>query len=105
MTLHKPPATFCYIGSLEKKKYDIELKDHEMSSMNTPAYPSGHSAQGILLGKVMGRLHPNLAKKFMKEGEDISYSRNIAKAHYKSDSELGKKIGEDLYNHIKDRFK
>ena len=28
-------------------------------------------------------------------------ARNVARAHYKSDSDMGKKLGEAMYNHIK----
>ena len=33
------------------KKMNIIMKDIEMESMKTPSYPSGHSAQGILIGQ------------------------------------------------------
>ena len=36
------------------KKLNINMKDIEMDSMKTPSYPSGHSAQGILIAKVLG---------------------------------------------------
>ena len=31
-------------------------------------------------------------RKFRKAGKDISYSRNVARAHYKSDSKFGEEI-------------
>ena len=39
----------------------------------------------------------------MKLAKDISDSRNMAKVHYKSDSVFGKKLGEALYKHIKNK--
>ena len=39
----------------------------------------------------------------MKTAKDISDSRNSARAHYKSDSVFGKKLGLDMYNHVKDK--
>ena len=85
---------------LELKKYhnrkrpyelDKSLSAVKMKSMNTPSYPSGHSAQGKY-GK---------GKAFMQTAKNISDSRNIAHAHYKSDSVNGTKLGKQLYKHIK----
>ena len=68
------------------KKMNIKIKDIEMDSMKTPSYPSGHSTQGILIAKVLGDKYPKAKSAFAKTGENISYSRNVARAHYKSDS-------------------
>tara|TARA_R100000995_G_C3430070_1_gene98096 strand:+ start:156 stop:704 length:549 start_codon:yes stop_codon:yes gene_type:complete len=85
------------------EEIDIDLKQYELNSMKTPSYPSGHSAQGIMIGKLLADKHPNAAKDFIQAGKDISYSRNVAKAHYKSDSTFGEEIGDAMYNHIKDK--
>ena len=81
----------------------IELDDIELKTMKTPSYPSGHSAQGFLIGKVLADKYPEASKDFMKEAKDISYSRNVAKAHYKSDSKFGEQLGTSMYEHIKDK--
>ena len=86
------------------KKMGIKMKDFEMNSMKTPSYPSGHSAQGVLIGMVLSKLYPAHASKFKKAGENISDSRNIAKAHYMSDSKMGKQLGKEMYNHIKNKI-
>ena len=81
----------------------ISMQHYEMDSMKTPSYPSGHSTQGILIGNVLADKHPKVAKKFIKAGKDISDSRRVAKAHYKSDSVMGEKLGQAMYQHIKDK--
>ena len=86
------------------KKMNIKMKDYEMSSMKTPSYPSGHSAQGMLIGKVLGDKYPKSRKAFYATANNISDSRNVAHAHYKSDSEFGKKLGKLMYNHIKNKI-
>ena len=86
------------------KKMGIKMKDFEMNSMKTPSYPSGHSAQGILIGMVLSKIYPAYAKQFKKAGENISDSRNIAKAHYMTDSKMGKQLGKEMYNHIKNKI-
>ena len=85
------------------KRLGMNFKDYEMSSMKTASYPSGHSTQGILIGKVLADKFPKAAKQFIKAGKNISDSRRIAKAHYKSDSMMGEKLGEAMYQHIKNK--
>ena len=72
--------------------------------MKTPSYPSGHSVQGILIAKVLGDKYPKAKSAFAKTGENISYSRRVARAHYKSDSTEGEKIGKSMFNFIKDKI-
>jgi len=83
------------------KTMNIKIKDIEMDSMKTPSYPSGHSAQGVLIAKVLGDKYPKAKSAFAKTGQNISYSRNVARAHYKSDSKIGEKLGLAMYKHIK----
>ena len=80
------------------------MEDMEMASMKTPSYPSGHSVQGYLIGMVLSSKYPQKRDKLMKTARDISYSRRVARAHYKSDSLLGEQIGKDMYNHVKNKI-
>ena len=86
------------------KKMNIKMKDIEMASMKTPSYPSGHSTQGMLIGLALSNKYPRSRKAFMKTANNISDSRNVAHAHYKSDSDMGKKLGKSMYNHIKNKI-
>lgn len=86
------------------KHYNVELGEHVMESMKTPSYPSGHSAQGILIGKLLQTKLPINTDSFLEAGKRISYSRNIGRAHYPSDSQLGEIIGNAMYLHIKDKI-
>jgi hypothetical protein len=83
----------------QAKQYGIDLKNVELASMKTPSYPSGHSAQGILIGNYLADKYND--NDFKKVGNEISDARNVARAHYKSDSDMGKKLGEAMYNYIK----
>jgi len=85
------------------KKLGIKMVDYEMKSMKTPSYPSGHSTQGVLISKVLADKFPKAAKQFIKAGKNISDSRRVAKAHYKSDSVMGEKLGEAMYQHVKNK--
>ena len=79
---------------------DKSLSAVKMKSMNTPSYPSGHSAQGMLIASALKDKYGK-GKAFMQTAKNISDSRNIAHAHYKSDSVNGIKLGKKLYKHIK----
>ena len=85
------------------KKFNIKLNSKEMDSMDTPSYPSGHSAQAYLLANVLSDKYPNKRAVFQKAARDISFSRNIAHAHYKSDSVVGEQLGKDMYKYLKNK--
>ena len=86
------------------KKIKTKMEDVEMASMKTPSYPSGHSAQGYLIGLTLSDMYPQKRDKLMKTARDISYSRRVARAHYLSDSRFGEEIGKDMYNEIKNKI-
>ena len=79
---------------------DKNLSSVKMDSMKTKSYPSGHSAQGMLIALTLKDKYGK-GKAFMQTAKNISDSRNIAHAHYKSDSVNGTKLGKQLYKHIK----
>ena len=83
---------------------DKKLTAFKMKSMQTPSYPSGHSVQGILIGKVLSDKYPRSRKGFMATAKNISYSRRVARAHYKSDSKMGEELGNSMYKHIKNKI-
>lgn len=80
--------------------YGIKLGENILESMKTPSYPSGHAAQGTLIGKVLQTKLPINTNAFIEAGKRISYSRNIGGAHYPSDSEMGENIGHRMYEYI-----
>ena len=47
------------------KKMNIKLDNIELKTMKTPAYPSGHSAQGYLVGSALSKLYPKSKSSFM----------------------------------------
>ena len=83
------------------KQFGINLENVELKSMKTPSYPSGHSAQAYLISEYLKDKYPNKSKELDEKAKDISDSRNVARAHYKSDSDFGKKLGLEMFNFIK----
>ena len=86
------------------RPYDLNssMAHFKMKSMETPSYPSGHSVQGMLIGSVLKMKYGKSA--FMQTAKNISYSRRVARAHYKSDSTEGEKLGKSMFNFIKDKI-
>ena len=81
---------------------DKNLSAFVMKSMKTPSYPSGHSVQGVLIGSALKMKYGKSA--FMQTAKNISYSRRVAHAHYKSDSKMGEELGNSMYKHIKNKI-
>ena len=88
------------------RPYDLDksMAHFKMKSMETPSYPSGHSVQGVAAAKLLGDKYPKAKSAFIKTGENISYSRRVARAHYKSDSKMGEELGNSMYKHIKNKI-
>ena len=87
-----------------KRPYELDknLKAIVLKSMKTPSYPSGHSVQGMLIGSALKMKYGKSA--FMQTAKNISYSRRVAHAHYKSDSKMGEELGNSMYKHIKNKI-
>ena len=88
-----------------KRPYELDssLKAIVLKSMQTPSYPSGHSVQGTSIAKLLADKYPKAKSAFLKTGENISYSRSVARAHYKSDTKMGEQLGNSMYKHIKNK--
>tara|TARA_R100000697_G_scaffold123531_1_gene156660 strand:- start:1747 stop:2385 length:639 start_codon:yes stop_codon:yes gene_type:complete len=80
--------------------WNLELDNFYLKTMGTPSYPSGHSAQGILVGLSLANMFPKYTKQLIRLGKEISYSRLVSKAHYPSDSRFGEALGLELYRHM-----
>jgi hypothetical protein len=85
-------------------KLNMDLKDIKLKSMDSPAYPSGHATQATLLNLALSKKYPNKAKQLKQAANNTIKSRHLAHTHYKSDSDMGRKLGKEMYNHIKDKI-
>jgi acid phosphatase (class A) len=80
---------------------EMDFPTTTLESMHTPSYPSGHSTQGIFIGRVLSKMYPKHEKQLMEIGKMISNSRLMARAHYPSDSKFGEELGELLFRNLK----
>ena len=85
------------------KEYNMKLAEVVLTSMKTPSYPSGHSAQGYLVGLYLAEKFDDekLGKELISEAKAISKARNIGRAHYPSDSKIGEELGKKMFRYIK----
>jgi len=83
------------------KAYDLQFYNEPLETAKTPSYPSGHSTQGILIGKYLAARFPKHSNELMKIGDIISKSRLAANVHFPSDSIFGERIGVALYLYMR----
>jgi hypothetical protein len=79
----------------------LELNSETLQSSSSPSYPSGHATQGKFVARYLSDLYPEYRDELMQIGEDIAYSRNMAKVHYPSDSAFGKLLGDEMYEFMR----
>lgn len=88
------------------KEYNVDLGDTKpLESMDTPSYPSGHSVQGTLLAELLAdQVDENVRLKYdiREVGKNISYSRQVGRGHYPSDSKAGVKLGRKIYQYMRE---
>ena len=82
------------------KQHNVEMKNKMMDSMKSPSFPSGHATQARLMGLILSTLLPKLKDEIMDVADDISFSRNMARAHFPSDTDAGKKLGDDMFQYL-----
>lgn len=63
---------------------------------SSKSYPSGHTALGRALARVLSEIYPERAALFMRRGDEISKNRVIGGVHYPSDIAAGKILGDEI---------
>ena len=80
------------------KKIGLDLSFFPLKTAETPSYPSGHATLGRLVAKLVADEAPlEHRRNILDIGERIGYSRQVAGAHYASDTEFGHRLGDELY--------
>jgi len=60
------------------------------------SYPSGHSVESALWAAIMAAAFPEKAACFEKHVEDTMWSRIVGGAHYPTDTQAGRMLGEEI---------
>ena len=84
--------------NLLAKELGLDMTFFPLKTANTPSYPSGHATQGKLVSLLVADEVPLEHRKNVLEiGIRIGESRQIAGAHYPTDTSFGHRIGEELH--------
>lgn len=80
------------------KHLGLPLTNYPLKTANTPSYPSGHAVQGQLTAMLVADLLPlEHTNNILEIGKRIGLSRQVAGAHYPSDTVFGVRLGKELY--------
>ena len=79
----------------------IDVTKYQSSTAKTPSFPSGHTAQSVLVACVLGKKYPELKEKLMKVADKVSLSRVVGGHHYPSDIKYGEVLGKWLSGQLK----
>jgi len=71
------------------------------TSALSPAYPSGHTIQSVVILSVIGNKHPNIYQYCSRLWEDIANSRVALGVHYQSDNDFGFYVAQQILKHPK----
>lgn len=95
-------AKYAYWG-IRPNQYDTNYKPL-ISTPPFPGYPSGHAAGGGTASVVMSYFFPSDAQLFRKMAEECAESRFYAGIHFRTDNEVGLKLGRDVGNYVVKRW-
>ena len=80
------------------KDVDDSIETLNSKTNKTPSYPSGHSAQSMLVAKYVIGKFPKHEKGLIEAAQEGGIGRVLAGFHYLSDHVAGKLLGEKMYS-------
>lgn len=91
-------SKYTYWG-IRPNQYDTTFKPL-IETPPFPGYPSGHAAGAATSSAVMGYFFPDDAKEFQKLAQECADSRFYAGIHFKTDDEVGLKMGDAIGKYV-----
>ncbi len=67
--------------------YGYEIKEMKTDTINTPAYPSGHSTYAALCAYLLAAMYPAHSGHFFDKVSEVSFARMMQGVHYPTDTE------------------
>ena len=80
------------------KDVDDSIETLNSKTNKTPSYPSGHSAQSMLVAKYVIGKFPKHEKGLLEAAKECGIGRVLAGFHYLSDHVAGNLLGEKMYS-------
>ena len=84
------------------KSMGIDFTGDNLSSAQTPSYPSGHTIQAYVMAHMLSDQFPEHEDSLMKIAELVSQSRIDRGVHFPTDIEHGREIAESIHAQIKE---
>lgn len=81
--------------------YDKEINIIETGTHSTPAYPSGHTAQGGMCAGLLSALYPEYSSEFYAMVDEVGKARMLQGVHYPSDNDASMLISAAIWEDIK----
>jgi acid phosphatase (class A) len=66
------------------------------------AYPSGHAAISRVFARILAELVPGRKAEFLARADEAALDRIIGGVHHPSDIEAGKRLGDELYEELRE---
>jgi acid phosphatase (class A) len=82
------------------RPYSLEPSLRNLETPNFPAYPSGHSGNSYVAAYVYQELLPEHGELFLRNADDMAFSREILGVHFASDSEAGRTFARQLVDRM-----
>ena len=80
--------------------YNKELKRFKTGTAKTPAYPSGHAMQPMVVALHYGKKYPQHREAVIRGAKICGYGRVIAGLHYPSDYDAGIELAKQVMKYI-----
>tara|TARA_Y100000004_G_scaffold189484_1_gene245162 strand:- start:1146 stop:1835 length:690 start_codon:yes stop_codon:yes gene_type:complete len=93
---HKRPRPFQIAPHLGYIISVIQTSTHQ-----TPAYPSGHQAEGAIIAEILSDIYPEHQTAFYEAAGKVGHARLLQGVHYPSDNEASMILSRILWENIK----
>ena len=82
-------------------KFGVEIDYIPTDTINTPSYPSGHTAYATIIASVLSEMYPEFSSEFYELVNVAGKAREIQGVHYESDNDASMVIVGALWQDIK----
>ena len=82
-------------------KRGIDINHIETDTHDSPAYPSGHTAYGVMLASILSDLYPDHSSELYELANKVGKARELQGVHYPSDNNAAMVVIGAMWEDIK----
>ncbi len=82
-------------------KFGVKIDYITTDSINTPSYPSGHTAYATMIASVLSEMYPEFSSEFYELANVAGKAREIQGVHYESDNDASMVIVGALWQDVR----